>query len=111
MLTHDVFPYAVNVTVELIAWNASKGPSVSHSSMYTIGALGSKQFLTFDLKDTLQEAGASPSDISKYFMQIRVRAFTMLEQYRLACGLCMVPGAMLMLWLRNGTAPMFAMVC
>lgn len=66
------FSYAVNVTVELIAWNATVGPSVTHSSMYMIGALGSKQFLTFDLKDTLQEAGANPSDLSKYFIQIRV---------------------------------------
>ncbi|CAL8468004.1 g7542 [Coccomyxa elongata] len=74
-LTSDINePLAVNVTVELIAWNASTGPSVSHSSVYTIGALGSKQFLTFDLKDTLQEAGASPSDLSKYFMQIRAVA-------------------------------------
>ncbi|EIE20788.1 glycoside hydrolase [Coccomyxa subellipsoidea C-169] len=67
-LTSDVNqPLAVNVTVELIAWNATNGPAVSHSSVYTIGALGSKQFLTFDLKDTLQEAGAKPSDLSKYF--------------------------------------------
>ena len=74
----------MNVTVELIAWNATNGPAVSHSSVYTIGALGSKQFLTFDLKDTLQEAGANASDLNKYFVQIRVRFLHLSCQHNVA---------------------------
>ncbi len=73
----------MNVTVELIAWNATNGPAVSHSSVYTIGALGSKQFLTFDLKDTLQEAGAKPSDLPKYFVQIKARSCTSFSPWQL----------------------------
>ena len=64
---------AVNVTAQLIAWNATQAPVVSHNSVYTIAPLGSKQFLSFDLKDTLTEAGVSTSDMSKYFMHLTVR--------------------------------------
>lgn len=63
---------AVNVTAQLIAWNATQAPVVSHNSAYTIAPLGSKQFLSFDLTDTLAEAGVSPSDMSKYFMHLTV---------------------------------------
>jgi hypothetical protein len=64
----------VNVTVELVAWNATQGPSVSHSGVYQLAALGSKQFLTFDLKDTLQEAGLSADALPQYFLRLTVRA-------------------------------------
>ena len=71
---------AVNVTAQLIAWNATQAPVVSHNSVYTIAPLGSKQFLSFDLTDTLAEAGVSASDMSKYFMHLTVSP--------LACTLC-----------------------
>ena len=63
----------MNVTVDLVAWNATAGPAVSHSGVYTIAALGSKRVLTFDLGDTLQEAGASPDQISEFFLRCTVR--------------------------------------
>ena len=63
---------AVNVTAQLVAWNATQAPTVSHNSVYTIAPLGSKQFLSFDFKDTLAEAGISANDISKYFMHLTV---------------------------------------
>ena len=63
---------AVNVTAQLIAWNATQAPVVSHNSVYTIAPLGSKQFLSFDLTDTLAEAGFKSSDMSKFFMHLTV---------------------------------------
>ncbi|CAK0764706.1 hypothetical protein CVIRNUC_003185 [Coccomyxa viridis] len=60
----------VNVTAQLVAWNATQAPAVSHDSVYTIAPLGSKQFLSFDFKDSLAEAGASAGDISKYFVHL-----------------------------------------
>lgn len=62
----------MNVTAQLIAWNATQAPLVSHNSVYTIAPLGSKQFLSFDLKDTLAEAGVSTADMAKYFMHLTV---------------------------------------
>jgi hypothetical protein len=64
---------AVNLTVDLIAWNATQGPTVSRSGLYALPPLGSKVVLSFDLKDTLAEAGAAPSDIPNYFLRLRVR--------------------------------------
>lgn len=63
----------MNVTAQLVAWNATQAPAVSHNSVYTIAPLGSKQFLSFDFKDTLAEAGVSAGDISQYFMHLTVR--------------------------------------
>ncbi len=63
---------AVNVTAQLISWNSTQSPVVSHNSVYTIAPLGSKQFLSFDLKDTLAEAGVKLSSMSQYFMHLTV---------------------------------------
>lgn len=60
------------MTAQLVAWNATQAPVVSHNSGYTIAPLGSKQFLSFDLKDTLAEAGVSTNDMNKYFMHLTV---------------------------------------
>ncbi len=68
----------MNVTAQLVAWNATQAPAVSHDSVYTIAPLGSKQFLSFDFKDSLAEAGASAGDISKYFMHLTVSACPLL---------------------------------
>ena len=62
----------MNVTVELVAWNATAAPAVSHSGVYALAALGSKRFLTFDLGDTLHEAGASADHIAEYFLHCTV---------------------------------------
>ncbi len=64
---------AVNVTAQLISWNSTQSPVVSHNSVYTIAPLGSKQFLSFDLRDTLAEAGVKLSSMSQYFMHLTVR--------------------------------------
>ena len=40
--------------------------------MYTIAPLGSKQFLSFDLRDTLAEAGVKLSSMNQYFMHLTV---------------------------------------
>ena len=63
---------AVNVTAQLISWNATQAPVVSHNSVYTIATLGSKQFLSFDLRDTLAEAGVKLSSMDQYFMHLTV---------------------------------------
>ena len=70
----------MNVTAQLVAWNATQAPAVSHDSVYTIAPLGSKQFLSFDFKDSLAEAGASAGDISKYFMHLTVSANPLLPR-------------------------------
>ncbi len=64
---------AVNVTLDLVAWNATQGPSVSHTGVYPMQALDSRVALVFDLRDTLAEAGASAGDISQYFVRLTVR--------------------------------------
>ena len=70
----------MNVTAQLVAWNATQAPAVSHNSVYTIAPLGSKQFLSFDFKDTLAEAGVSAGDISQYFMHLTVSANPLLPR-------------------------------
>ena len=74
---------AVNVTAQLVAWNATAAPAVSHNSIYTIAPLGSKQFLSIDFKDTLAEAGVSARDISQYFMHLTVSASPVLPLLQL----------------------------
>ena len=84
---------AVNVTAQLVAWNATQAPAVSHNSVYTIAPLGSQQFLSINFKGTLTEAGVSASDISKYFMHLTVSVnpllpLTIMSSYSAPFSIC-----------------------
>ena len=46
---------------------------MTRSAIYMMPALGSKQVLSFDLQDTLRDAGANPADIASYFVRLSVR--------------------------------------
>ena len=96
----------MNVTAQLVAWNATQAPAVSHNSVYTIAPLGSKQFLSFDFKDTLAEAGVSAGDISQYFMHLTVRAgplSPLLRLSRVSDVNALAPSAWLLWHFRCGT--------
>ena len=76
----------MNVTAQLISWNATQAPVVSHNSVYTIAPLGSKQFLSFDLRDTLAEAGVKLSSMNQYFMHLTVSLHSIKSCLQLAAG-------------------------
>ena len=66
---------AGNFTWELVAWNATSGPTANSTTPFNIARLGSQQVLTQDMQQLLRENQLDPATLPNYFLHLYVRAW------------------------------------
>lgn len=65
---------AGNFTWELVAWNATDGPTANQTTQFAVARLGSQPVLTQDLQQLLRDNNLDPATLPNYFLHLYVRA-------------------------------------
>ena len=65
---------AGNLTWELVAWNATDGPTANQTTQFSVARLGSQAVLTQDLQQLLRDNNLDPATLPNYFLHLYVRA-------------------------------------
>ena len=66
-------PGAGNLTWELVAWNATDGPTANRTTPFTVAYLGSQQVLVQDMLQLLRDNNLDTATLPNYFLHLYVR--------------------------------------